>query len=405
VNTRVEEKSDTQVLLHVEVPVDIVDQKMKELFQEVARTIDVPGFRRGKVPRVYMEQRFGTDFLDEDAQGQLIEEYGPMAILENSIEPATRPEPKIIIFELGKPFEFEMEIEIFPAIELPDEIKLNVEAPSKHEITSDMVDEAIENIKVDHATLVPKSEGEASEADDIVVIKDGEGRTQEIQARNESWMENLIGVKAGDQIKLNPSEAESVKVTIDAVKKIELPDLDDLAKTLGHDDADTLSKEIEKRMDERSKQDHEQAVQLAVLDQLLNDVPVIIPEGITDQLLEQDLEMYKKSGGAEPSDEDKVKIRESIEQRVKRERMMQAVKEKEGIEYSDEDFEEFISSEAESRDTNPVKFKAVLEREGQLQRIRNDQETQIVMKLLVEKSTIKHIAPSSPDEEEAEQEE
>lgn len=397
-NTRVEEKSDTQVLLHVEIPVEVVDKKMRELFQEVSRTIDVPGFRRGKVPRAYMEQRFGRDFLDEDAQSQLIEEYAPQAILDNEIEPATRPEPNIINFEAGKPFEFEMEIEIFPPIELPDEIKLDVEAPARNEITADMVDEAIENIKVDHATLVPREEREASEADDVVVIKDGEGRTQEIQARAESWMEKLVGVKVGDQVELNPSEDESILVTIDAVKRIELPELDDLAQTLGHDDIDALRAELESKMNERSDQDHEQAVQLAVLDRLIEEVPVIVPTGVTEQLLQQDIELYKRSGMDEPSEEEQEKLRGSIELRVKRDRMIQAVKDKESIEYTDEEFEEFINSEAESRDTNPVKFKAILEREGQLQRIRNDQQTQRVLKFLVEKSKITNIFKSSSDE-------
>jgi len=388
VKTTLEKKSDTQVLIHVELPPKVIDQKLKQLFKEVARTIDVPGFRRGKVPRRFLEDRFGQDFLYEDAQSQLMEEYVPKAIEEEGVEPASRPNADVIEFDEAVGFKFDIEVDVFPDVNLPEDLGVEVEAPEKNEIGDDMIDEAIENLKADHATLVPKAEGESSEPDDVVVIRDDQDRTQEVQARDEGWMAALVGVNVGDEVELKPSEEQSINVTIESIKVIELPEVDEVAEALGHDDEEALRAEIAKNLNERADNDYEQALKVAILDKLVEESAVVIPEGIVDELMKQELNYHEQSGHV-PTDGEKDKMKESLEMRLKRDRLLQAIREREGLEYSDEEFEKFINEEAEKREQNPVKFKALLERERQLARIRSDQETQKVLDYLQEKATVK----------------
>ena len=386
--SNLEQKSDTQVVIHVELDAKTIDLKMKELFKEVSRTIEMPGFRRGKVPRRFMEDRFGQDFLHEDVQNQLLEEYVPKALEEHEVLAASRPKPEVVDFSEKDGFKFDIEIDIFPSIELPEDLAMEVDAPEKMEIKDDMVDEAIENLKADHATLVPRDDDASSEEEDVIVIKDDQDRTQEIQARAEGWMEELIGVKVGESVELKPSEDQTISVTIEAIKQIEMPDVDEMAEVLGHDDEEALRTEIRSNLEERSENDYEQAVKLAVLDKLVEESAVQIPSGIIDELMAQDLEMLERSGRT-LSDEEKESMRESLEQRLKRDRTLEAVRERENLTYSDEEFEAFIEEEATKRDQNVVKFKALLERERQLERIRRDQETQVVLSHLMEKATVK----------------
>ncbi|MBI1729619.1 trigger factor [Candidatus Acetothermia bacterium] len=389
--TTVETKSETQTLIHVEIPPEVVTKKLQHLLQEVSRTFEVPGFRKGHIPRAFLESRFGKDFLNEDAQQQLIEEHLPKAIVENHIEPASRPQAKVIDFGEGKPFQFDIEVEIFPEVRLPDPLAIEVEAPTKRRITKKLIQETIENLKVDHATLIPRGESEASQANDVVAIRDDKGRTQEIQAREDGWMSELIGKKMGDSVELKSSDDETIRVKLDGVKRIELPDLEELAQSLGHANTDALQEEVDKQLKERAERDYQQALRIAILDNLVDQAPVQVPAQLVEELLQQDLEILRKNGHEATAEErDRLKI--SVGRRVHRDRILRAVRAKENISYTDHEFDEFLKSEAEKRSSNPVKFRALLEREGQLERIRSDQETQRVLDHLVGLAIIKKTA-------------
>jgi FKBP-type peptidyl-prolyl cis-trans isomerase (trigger factor) len=89
-----EVKSPTHVIVRVEVPAEQVSRKVEELFRRVSRQIHLPGFRPGHVPRAVLEARFGKDFLNEDAQAELIEEYLPQALQQLQLRPVSPPQTK-----------------------------------------------------------------------------------------------------------------------------------------------------------------------------------------------------------------------------------------------------------------------------------------------------------------------
>ncbi|OGF52866.1 MAG: trigger factor [Candidatus Fraserbacteria bacterium RBG_16_55_9] len=390
-----QEKSKTQCVIQVEVPLDVVEQKLEEMYRRVVRTLELPGFRKGHIPRAFLLVRFGKDFLYEDSKAELLETYLPQALSEHKIEPASRPEPRIVEFEAGKPFRFEIDVEVFPEVEVPDYSDLKVEAPSKRRVTPKEVDRVVEELRVEHATLVPKPRTAVVEADDVIVIRQRGGQTREIQARSEGWTASLLGKRTGETLEIDASEGSKLKVTIDGIKRIELPDRKELAKTLGHKDTKSMEEDIREKLKERHKQDHEQELRIALLDAVVERSQVKVPARLVDDLLKEEREVFRK-GGRELSEEESAKLREVIEQRLKRDRVLQAIKKKEKIEISDKQLEELIQQEAERRGTNLVKFKALLEREGRLEGLRQDRENQQALDFLVEKAEVIERSPNKP---------
>ncbi len=399
--TTIQQNSETQYVVQVEISSDVVDQKLEEVYRRLLRTLEVPGFRRGHIPRAFLEQRFGKDFLYEDSQAELIEEYLPKALAELKVEPAARPEPKVVEFAAGRPFRFEVSVEVFPEVELADYAGLEVEAPAKPRVTQKEIDHAIEELRVQHATLVPKPRGAPVEAEDVVVIRRRDGETREIQARAEGWTAVLLGKRVGETVELEPPEGQRLPVIIDGIKRISLPDAEELAKTLGHDSEEALREDIREKLKEHVAREQERRVRLAALDAIVERSKVAVPARLVEQLLQEE-RAYLGSRGHEPSESELAQVREAIVRRLKRERVLQAIKQKENISLTDEEFESFLKEEAERRGTNPVRLKAILEREGQLERVRQEQENQRVLSLLMEKIQI--IKPKRRERAEAEEE-
>ncbi len=390
--TTIEEINETKRIIRVEIPADVVEQKLDELYRRVARTIEVPGFRKGRVPRSFLETRFGKDFLYEDTQTELIEEYLPKVLEDLDVELATRPEARVIEFEAGKPFTFEVNVEVFPEVELTDPAQIEIDAPPLREVTDEDIERVIEELRRDHATLVPK-EGEDAvvEDEDVVVVRLPSGETHELQAHSEGFTAQLLGKRVGESVILTSGEGEdakSVTVTVDGIKRIELPDLDELAQTLGHESEEELRADVQRRLEERFQEEHTDALRLAALDALIERSRVIVPDKLIDEIVEQE-RAYLQQQGRDLPEEEVGRLRETIRKRLQRDRVLRAFKQKEQIALSDEEFEAFLKEEAERQGMNPVKFKALLEREGQLERLRRRREDEKALDALLQRVRIR----------------
>ena len=396
VRTTVEAVDETRRVIRVEVPADVVERKLDELYRRVARTVEIPGFRRGRVPRGVLEMRFGKDFLYEDAQTELIEEYLPKALEDLDVELATRPEARVIEFEGGKPFTFEVDVEVFPEVELADPQTIEVEAPPPRAVTDEDVERVLDELRRDHATLVPKEGDDAVvEEEDVVVVKLPSGETYELQARADGFTAALLGKRVGDQVTLTLASGEkTVTVTIDGIKRVELPDDEELAQTLEHESVEALKADVRERLKRRLQEEHQEALRLAALDALVERSRVVVPDKLVNEIVEQELEHHRRQGqgqgqGQELSEEEIGRLREAVRRRLQRDRALRAFKRREGVQLSDEEFEKFLKEEAERRGINPVKFKALLEREGQLARLRRRLEDEKALDVLLQRVRVR----------------
>ena len=386
-----EPKSPTQVIVRVEIPAETVSKKLDELFRRASREIHLPGFRPGHVPRAVLEARFGKDFLNEDAQTELIEEYLPQALQQLQIRPVSPPQTKPGEFDPQKDFAFEAEVEVLPEVTVQNYTNIEIEDVHAEPVQDSDIDAVLERLQVDNAALLPK-EGQKSsvvEAGDIVEIKiSGEEEIREWQASPGELTGQLIGHSVGETVFIKADDGQQLQVRIEGVKILEKPDIEELAKTLGHEDVAALRAKIRHELEESRARRRERTLKLKILDTIIAQTPIELPPRFIEGLVAQELERWQRQGLPEPSAEDVKRLREALEQRVKRELVLDAIKHREGLALSDADFEKLLEEEAQKREIKPIKFRAMLEREGQLQSFRSDAEDERVLQFLYEHAKI-----------------
>lgn len=384
-------KSATQVTVRVEIPAEIVTRKLDELFRRAGQEIQLPGFRRGHIPRAVLEARFGKDFLDEDAQTELMREYLPQALQQLQVHPVSPPQTKLLQFAPQKEFSFEAEVEVLPEINVQNYTGVEVGDIPMAAVQESDVEAVLDRMRLDHATLIPKTGAKSSvvEAGEIVEVKiSGEDRLREWQASPGEPTEKLIGHRVGDSVTLTTGNNQRIDLRIEGVKILEKPDVAELAQTLGHQSAETLRTQIRQELEESRARRRERELKLKILDKLVEQTPVELPTRFVDNLMAQELELLHKRGLPEPTADDVKKLKESIEQRVRRELVLEAIKRKEGLALSETDFERVLEEEAHKREMKPIKLRALLEREGQLESYRSEREDERVLQFLYEQAKI-----------------
>lgn len=394
--TKVEEKGPTTRLVEVELPPEVVARKLEEAYRQAAREVSVPGFRRGHVPRSLLEAQFGRDFLYRDSQEELLREYLPQALREVELRPVVEPQAKVLQFEEGKPLIFQVEVEILPEVEVEDYWGIEVEALPRPEVTEEAIARELERLRREHATLLPKGEGQAEPGDVAIVSEqliDARGRRVR-EAREVAWEigaeDKLLGKAVGETVELPLEEGQRALITIEELKRVELPPLDNgFAQDCGHANLEELREKVAQEIDARLGREHEWVMKLRLLDELIDRTPLTIPERLVEGSLEEDLEPLRKRGLPLPKEEELAEERRRRVRSIKRELVLAAIKRREGLELSEEELAEELEKEAARRGLDLPKLKGLLEREGGLPEFRRKLEDQRVLDLLYQKARIR----------------
>jgi len=403
------ETSTSTYTLTVEVPAKVVGQKVQQVLRDVAHQVNMPGFRPGKVPRSLLEMQFGENFLDGDVQTALIEENLPIALDQESLRPLSRPETRVVDYKEGKDFTFEADIEVLPKIEFPEFSTIKVEVDADPEPTDEDVERVLDDLKTQHATLVPKTGEDTAAIDDVLIVELGEGDTREILLSEGSDLaEQLVGHKVGEEVTIKLEE-QDFTLNLKELKSMDKPDLDELADVLDKEDSKELVDEIHAQLQERLDQEYENKTRYQVLDAIIESVDVPVPPRLKEEVIDHEIEALQRSGRVGTvSDDDRTAYAEGAEQRLQREVALESLKRSQPeLKLDDEKFEEIIKEEAALRSLNPAKFKALLERENSLQRFRSQKEDEQVLDFLmdavkVSKAKAKKTAKPKTEDAEAE---
>ncbi len=385
--------------LTVELPAERVSSKLKEAFRQVARDVTIPGFRRGHVPRALLEAQFGKDFLHEDVQQQLIEETLPQALQQEGLRPVSSPQTKVVEFEEDKPFVYEASIEVLPEVAFPELSAVTVEEDPEPQPDAAAVDDVLEDLKLRHATLVPKGEGGVAEFEDVAVIQVGEQEPREIMLSEDSDLsKQLVGHKPGEAVQVTLEE-QTLTLSLRDVKAVEKPDLEELAATLDEEDEAALRAKIQADLGEHLKEEHRRATRYKVLDALVAQSEVPVPPRLKQEAIEHELNQLERSGRyGSLSEDDRSAYAEGAAERLQREVAIEALKRQAPeLKLSDEAFEQALEAEAAKREMNPVKFRALLERDEALGRFRGQLEDERALDYLVE-----HVNLVKPEAQEPE---
>ncbi|MFL6040649.1 MAG: trigger factor [Gaiellales bacterium] len=384
--TELHELPENRVRLQVEVPVEDVDHAFDHALSDLAGSVRIPGFRKGKAPKGLIKQRVGEDALREEALDTHLSSWYQRAVAVAGIDPVDRP--KIDFDEApaeGVIFSFSAEVEVKPKPEVSSYKGLEGVRPPV-EVPEEAVAGELERLQLSVAELSPVDRG-AQEGDFLVIdfvgsidgeeFEGGKGNDYGVElgaGRLLPDMERgIVGMKAGEQRDVTvvfppdyPAEQlagkrASFAVTVKDVKERTLPELDDeFAKSVS--EFDTLAElraDVEERFREAMQQESDQIYRSSVLDDLARQLTTEPPEpmvrsrmaemtrSLIDGLASRGLtaEQYLQLTG-QSSEQLVEAIRPQARDAVSKDMALEAVADAEGIEVSDEAIESWIREQA-----------------------------------------------------------
>jgi len=307
VKSAVETLSPTRAKLTVEVPFEELKPSLDAAYKKVAQQVNIPGFRKGKVPQAVLDrQGYRGVALDEAINDVLPKKYIE-ALQENNLEPLAQPEIEVTKFEDNEPLEFTAEVDIKPEITLPayDGIEAEVEDVT---IGDDDVEEQVQALRERFATLNdverPAADGDfvvidlvARQGDEVVEGAEVSGMSYKVGRGGmlDGLDEALLGMSAGDEKTFESElvggdligENVHVQVKVTQVQEQELPAFDDDFAQLASefDTAAELEADVRDRLGRGKRLEQAAAARDAVLEKLLESVEIPLPESmVTDEL-------------------------------------------------------------------------------------------------------------------------
>ena len=397
-----EKKEGNEGLLKVTVPAEKVDKALDQAFKKVVKQINVPGFRKGKVPRPIFEQRFGVEALYQDAVDILLPEAYGEAIDETGINPVAQPEINVTQIEKGKDFEFEATVTVEPEVQLGDYKGLEIEKQDS-ELTDEDLQEAIDHSLGHLADMVVKEDGAVENGDTVNIDFDGyvdgeqfeggqaDGYDLEIGSGSfiPGFEDQLVGVKTGEEkdvVVTFPEEYHAdelagkdatFKVKVHEVKTKEVPELDDEFAKDVDEEVETLDELKEKYRKELTEQKEaaakeareEEALRLAVENAEITELPhEMVHEEVhrqMDHYLNEmqrsgiSKEMYFQLTGTTEADLH-AQFEEDADTRVKTNLILEQIVEDENITAKVEDVEKEIATLAETYNMTVEEVKNVV---------------------------------------------
>lgn len=372
----VETLSPTRVKMTVEVPFEELKPSVDAAFKEIGSQINVPGFRRGKVPSRIIEQRVGRGAVLQEAVNQALPDFYGQALAANELRPLGQPEVDITEVPIADEDQlvFTAELDVRPEITLPDFAELAVSVDA---VDDAAVDEAagqqMEELRQRYGTLVGV-ERAAAHGDFVTIDLTGtigeeeidavQGISYEIGAGNmiEGLDEALTGLVAGESKSFTAplaggdraGEDADINVTLTAVKVRELPELDDdfAQEASEFETFEELQADVRERA--RRGKSVEQGVQARdkVLEQLLETLDIPVPESI----VEAEVNNHLSGEDRLEDDEHRAEVDEQTRRALRTQLLLDAIAEEEEVEVSQQELIEYLVMTAQQYGMDPSTF-------------------------------------------------
>jgi trigger factor len=421
------EKTDKNTgVLTVEVNEENFAEALDKAFKKVVKKVNVPGFRKGKVPRAIFEKRFGVEALYQDAIDILLPDAYKQAVEQTGIHPVDRPEIDVEQIEKGKSFIFKATVTVKPEVEL-GEYKGIVIEPKEFKVTDEDVEKELKNRQERVASLEVVDDEEASLQDGDHALIDFEGFVDNEpfeggQAENYNLVigsgtfipgfeEQMIGMKKGETKDIEVTFPEKYhneelagkpalfKVTVKEIKRKNLPPLDDeFAKDVSEfETLEEFKQDLRNKLEERAKEEEnqykrdyviEKAAEAAIIDipevMIKNEAHKMVHE-FEERLLMQGLNLatyFNFTGQDEESLMEQFK--ENAEKRVRINLTLDAIATKENIEVSEEEVDAEFERLAEQYKRSKEEVKTLFEARGLLDSVKEDLRIRKTVDFLVE---------------------
>ena len=380
----VETISPTRVKLVVEVPFAELKPMLDQAYRTIGAQVQIPGFRKGKVPSRIIDQRVGRGTVVQEAVNEALPRFFAEAAEAENVRAIGQPEVDVtaVPLEDGQDLEFTVETDVRPEIELPDLEGIAVEVDEVKASDED-VEERLTALRERFGSLVGV-ERAVEDGDfvslDLSAVIDGEeidsvtGVSYEVGSKNmlEGMDEALLGMSAGETRSFtaplaggdHEGDDADCTVTVQSVKVRELPALDDEFAQLASefDTLEELRADVVTQAEQAKK--YEQGIQARdrVLEHLLETVDVPVPDGIVEAEVHQHLEGENRLD----DDEHRAEVQESTRKALRAQFLLDAVAEKLEVRVEQPELIEYLVMSAQQYGMDPNQFAQSIDQQGQI---------------------------------------
>jgi trigger factor len=406
VKSAVETLSPTRVKLTVEVPFEELQGSFDAAYATIAKQVNVPGFRKGKVPARVLEQRFGRAVILEEAINDALPKAYDEAIRTNSITPVGRPEVDVTSMADGQALEFTAEVDVRPEFDLPVYGSVRV-VVDPIVVSDEDVREQVDALRTRFATL--KDVDRAGADGDLLLVdiaghtpdgdpvEDLSGQALSYELGTEGLLpgfdEAVRGAAKGEQrtFEFTPMNGDwsgvplTVTVEVGAVRERELPAFDDDFASMASefDTADELRADIANRLGGLKRIEQAAQARDRVHDALLDMVEIPLPEG----LVAAEVQAYFEDGH-DSGEEHRAEVEQQARSSIKAQFLLDKLAEAEQVTVAEAEFSAWAMQQAPRYGMTPDAFLQALVQAGQVPMAVADIRRAKALALVLEQATV-----------------
>jgi len=406
VKSTVETLSPTRVRLDIEVEFSEMSSHVADAYKKVATQVNIPGFRKGKVPAAMIDQRVGRGtVLDEAINAALPDFYGKAA-REHSVAVLGRPVVDVKEFVDNEKLLFTVEVDVRPEVKLPDFSSITIEVEDL--VVSDAdVDEQVEELRTRFGTLTSVeravAKGDFATLDLEAFIKGesvdgGQANDVSYEVGSDRMIDGLddalIGMSAGETKKFETQlvgqaegEKGEVQATVKAVKERELPPVDDAFAKLASE-FDTLAElkaDFVVRLGRVKKMEQGTQARDLLVKKLLADLDIPVPDSLVELEVADHLEGEGRSEDAEHRAEVDGQVRSSL----KSDFLFDAIVQAEDIQITEMELTEYLVRTSQRYGMAPEQFAEELQKAGQIAQLVSEVTRAKALASVLERITVK----------------
>ena len=406
-SVQVEKLENNMAKLTIEVPAEELEAAIEKVYQKQKKSISVPGFRKGKVPRQMVEKMYGKAVFYEDAANEIIPSAYEKAYDECEENIVSTPEIEVTQIEAGKPFIFTATVALKPEVTLGkykgievDKVEVTV---SDEEVTAEIDKERERNARSISVSDRAVKSGDQTVIDfegfvDGVAFEGGKGENYPLTIGSGQFIpgfeDQLVDVNIGEEVDVNvtfPEEYQAeelagkpalFKVTVKEIKEKQLPELDDefAAEVSEFDTLAEYKEDVKKNLTIKRENDVKNAKENAVVDAIIADARMDIPEAMITTQQRQMVQEFAQNIQMQGLSIDQYfqftgltaekmleQVKPQAEKRIKSRLVLEAVAKAENIVATEEDFEAEVAKMAESYKMEADKIKESIGEEGKKQ--------------------------------------
>jgi len=423
-----EKVENNKVKLEIEVGAEEVNKGLDLAFKKVVKDVNVPGFRKGKVPRVIFEQKFGVEALFNDALDIIMPEAYDKAVTEAGIVPVSKPDVEVEDMGKNKPLRFTATVFVKPEVVLGEYKGLELKEEKEFEIADEDIDRELEVYRQRNTQLEVIEDGEVENGDttkidfegfkDGVAFAGGKGEDYPLEIGSNSFIpgfeEQMVGMKLGEEKDIDvsfPAEyhAEELagapvtfKVKVNEIKRKVVPAIDDeLAKDVSEfETLEELKEDIKNKVIERKAVEAEQYKRELVVSKAIENATVDIPEPMIEEEVQRmvgdfgrdlqyqgmNMDMYMQYTG-QTVELLESQFREGAERRVNSQLVLEAIVAAENIVPTESEIDAEIDMIAVTYKKQPEEVRALIEAQGNMEAAKSEIALRKAVDFLVENST------------------